>query len=294
MSTMLIVYIWMAMLWQPLQCLERMVYKRQINRYYQTFGDVPSSFYGRNDAVSRTGMNTMDSVVKHGWHRRFPTALYMSTEESSSTSSMVKLPILQLFKKNELVGEFICGNDLATSIDRFKATLPTLQTKGSPPSEGASLQTVYSDDQLERTISSTEEPVILKLYRDGCKKCAKLEPVYEELSRAPEYANFQWLQAEVSNVATHTKNLKERLLGLKPTSFGDAATAVIEDCVTCNSTGFVGCPECRGAGYIQRGEVAVFCPTCVGYKKIRCGTCGGKCLKCSADNVDLITAADMD
>jgi thiol-disulfide isomerase/thioredoxin len=289
---MLIAYIWIAVLWQPLQGLQWMAYNRQINRYYETFGDVPSSFSDRDVGGSRM-MNSMDSVRTHTRQQRFPTALHMSTEESSSNSSIVKLPILQLFKRNELVGEFICGNDLATSIDRFKATLPTLEPKGTPSSEGTSLQTVYSDDQLERSMSSTEFPVILKLYRDGCKKCAKLEPVYEELSRAPEYSNFIWLQAEVSNVAIHTKKLKERLLGLKPTSF-DEAVKMIEDCVTCNSTGFVGCPECQGVGYIQKGEVAVFCPTCVGYKKIRCGTCGGKCLKCSADNAELTFSADMD
>ena len=41
-----------------------------------------------------------------------------------------------------------------------------------------------------------------------------------------------------------------------------------------------------GKGFIPRSTstgqiVAVFCPTCTGYKKIRCRQCGGKCLKCS-------------
>ena len=237
----------------------------------------------------------------------------MSTSRSDSggggaSNSSVKLPILQIFQASELVGEFICGNDLQTNIDKFKATLPTIAKRAeagtgtgaaspiiissssssssssnvaaptvTPPTDGASVvQNVYSDDQLQRAVDATDGVVVLKLFRDGCKKCAILEPVYEELAQAPAYAHFQWLQAEVVNVGVHTKRLKERLLGLQP----DATSEDIDACAACNSTGFNTCPDCQGTGYVKKGDLAAFCSTCVGYKKVRCKVCGGKCLKC--------------
>ena len=257
-----------------------------------------------------------------------------------ATNSSVKLPILQIFKASELVGEFICGNDLQTNIDKFRATLPTIvalapaglagsssssssssssrssstisassnvisfpstPAKPSKPSAAGGtspndvtsvVQNVYSDDQLTRAIGATDGVVVLKLFRDGCKKCAKLEPVYEELAQTPAYAHFQWLQAEVVNVGGHTKRLKERLLGLQP----EATAEDIESCAACNSTGFITCPDCQGTGYVKKGTVAAYCSTCVGYKKVRCNVCGGKCLKCTIGRSDgeLVYDANMD
>ena len=174
----------------------------------------------------------------------------------------------------------------------FKATLPSMKTaSGTKVEGGALIQNVYSDDQLQRTIAETEGVVVLKLFRDGCKKCKKLEPVYDELSRQAEYSHFQWLQSEVGMIPAYTKTLKQRLLGLAP----DVDETVIDDCTVCKSTGFTDCTVCSGTGFVKKGDLALFCSACTGYKKVRCATCGGKCLKCSSEgDTALFFEANMD
>lgn len=57
-------------------------------------------------------------------------------------------------------------------------------------------------------------------------------------------------------------------------------------CDVCKGSGFVPCGECGGKGAVTRTSpdgrysMAVICPTCVGYKKLRCEACGGKCYMC--------------
>jgi hypothetical protein len=86
-------------------------------------------------------------------------------------------------------------------------------------------------------------------------------------------------------------------------------------CTTCAGTGFTKCNECSGIGYrmlsssstatstvpkfskqdaystrlryqpvtvtVTPQQLAVTCPTCVGYLKVRCLQCGGKCFLCN-------------
>lgn len=54
------------------------------------------------------------------------------------------------------------------------------------------------------------------------------------------------------------------------------------ECGTCNNTGFVPCPKCNAEGFIRnpRSVNVFYCPDCVGYKKLRCPKCGGKCYLC--------------
>lgn len=60
----------------------------------------------------------------------------------------------------------------------------------------------------------------------------------------------------------------------------------VEDCEACGRSGFVPCGECEGRGALARSSpdgkhtVAVTCPACVGYKRLRCPSCGGKCYMC--------------
>lgn len=60
----------------------------------------------------------------------------------------------------------------------------------------------------------------------------------------------------------------------------------VENCDVCCKTGFVPCGECEGRGAVARSSpdgkhtVAVTCPVCVGYKRLRCPACGGKCYMC--------------
>lgn len=60
----------------------------------------------------------------------------------------------------------------------------------------------------------------------------------------------------------------------------------MENCDVCMKSGFVPCGECEGKGAVTRSSpdgkhtVAVTCPVCVGYKRLRCPSCGGKCYMC--------------
>lgn len=56
----------------------------------------------------------------------------------------------------------------------------------------------------------------------------------------------------------------------------------LEDCQTCQNSGFVPCSKCEAKGYIRnpRSPNVFYCPDCVGHAKLRCPTCGGKCYMC--------------
>lgn len=131
----------------------------------------------------------------------------------------IKLPIVQFIdEKQELVGEFVCGNDLSGSIDKMRATLTSLSKTGPGGGSGCSVDNVYSDEQLTDILLRGESFIILKLYRDGCKKCSALEPVFVEMAGKSTNPRFRWLQAEVTNIPAHTAALKLRLKGSAPPS----------------------------------------------------------------------------
>lgn len=56
----------------------------------------------------------------------------------------------------------------------------------------------------------------------------------------------------------------------------------IENCEACNNSGFVACATCDSQGVVrnERSGNVFFCPDCVGHKKLRCPSCGGKCYMC--------------
>mmetsp|Transcript_20580 Transcript_20580/g.19913 ORF Transcript_20580/g.19913 Transcript_20580/m.19913 type:complete len:255 (+) Transcript_20580:163-927(+) len=204
------------------------------------------------------------------------TAIYCTAEGEEAPVS-IKLPVIQIIKANEITGEFICGNELVMSVDKFLSALKSLEKETPNPSVGNyGVSNMYSDDQLNGVLESSQDTVILKLFRVGCKKCAKLEPIYEALSHDPVYSKFQFIQADVAYCETYKKNLKDRLMGLRGGQNDDT-----ENCMTCQNTGFIDCIDCEGKGYIKKGTLAAFCPSCTGYKKNRCSACGGKCFKCA-------------
>lgn len=56
----------------------------------------------------------------------------------------------------------------------------------------------------------------------------------------------------------------------------------LEECEVCNNTGFVPCSNCLATGVIrnERSGNVFYCLDCVGHKKVRCPSCGGKCYMC--------------
>ena len=55
-----------------------------------------------------------------------------ATDGIEEKAALVKLPILQIISKNELSGEFVCGNDLLSAVDKFEATLTSMEKKNFP------------------------------------------------------------------------------------------------------------------------------------------------------------------
>ena len=142
------------------------------------------------------------------------TALHSTIDAPDKGIATIKLPIIQIFKTKAIAGEFVCGNEMTVSIDKFQSTLRSLKEDAQSTSSSGhyGVSNVYSEDQLENILSSTQDYVVLKLFRVGCKKCEKLEPIFDGLSRDPVYSKFTFLQADVAYVETYKKNLKERLL----------------------------------------------------------------------------------
>ena len=192
---------------------------------------------------------------------------------------IIKLPIVQIIEKNEMKGEFICGNNLKDCLLKLQATLGAIDKSNEVSGAGDFYtENMYTDDMLNDAISGSDgdtRTVILKIYRTGCKKCAKLDPIFATYPTTFKN-NFRWIQAESTDIPGYITLTKSRLLGVTDKS-------QMSDCTSCINAGSVICSECVGVGYVQRGELAVTCPTCCGSKKVRCPTCGGKCLKCSSD-----------
>lgn len=140
--------------------------------------------------------------------------LYNTPEKDHREVTAIKLPIIQIFKRNSITSEFVCGNEMAVAIEKFQSTLKSLKVDAADDesSENYGVSNVYSEDQLENVLTTAKDYVVLKLFRVGCKKCEKLEPIYDSLSKDPTYSKFQFLQADVAHVDEYKKNLKERLM----------------------------------------------------------------------------------
>lgn len=82
-------------------------------------------------------------------------------------------------------------------------------------------------------------------------------------------------------IADHTSG--KDLVG---SNFLHEGSPALKYCDVCGSSGFVPCGECEGKGAVARSspdgkhKLAVICPVCVGYKLLRCPSCGGKCYMC--------------
>ena len=106
---------------------------------------------------------------------------------------------------------------MGPTIDKFQSTLKSLEKDAqfSESDGNYGVSNIYSEDQLQNILTTTKDYVVLKLFRVGCKKCEKLEPIFEELSKDPVYSKFQFLQADVAYVETYKTNLKERLTAMR-------------------------------------------------------------------------------
>lgn len=154
---------------------------------------------------------------KYGTQLTSLTRLQSTIDARDKEAVMIKLPIIQIFKTNAITGEFVCGNEMGPSIDKFQSTLKSLEKDAQSIESNGNygVSNIYSEDQLENILTSTKDYVVLKLFRVGCKKCEKLDPIFDELSKDPVYSKFQFLQADVAYVETYKTNLKDRLTAMR-------------------------------------------------------------------------------
>lgn len=156
-------------------------------------------------------LHFVDAFYFAGKYTGRSNEMYCTNKETP----IIKLPIVQIIGKNELLGEIICGNDLKDCVVKLKATLEAMDKRSDHTDETAGyIQNLYTDSML--TDAMNEDPnaiVVLKIYRNSCKKCAKLDPIFASF---PELFknNFRWLQAESSDIPDYIKITKTRLLGI--------------------------------------------------------------------------------
>lgn len=195
-----------------------------------------------------------------------------------SDGPKVTYPIVQIYFNSELKTEFFCDDDIALFVKKVSSYLNQLDydvsSNGNVKASGSVY--VYSDDQLKQEMAS-HDAVVFKVFRQSCVKCVQFDEHYYDLVNAEQLSKYRWIQADASNIPAFVGALKLRLLG-NVVSDDDSN---LENCIVCNNSGFTICSSCDGKGLVSRGPNTVFCPTCVGYKKVRCQNCGGKCIRCA-------------
>lgn len=192
-------------------------------------------------------------------------------------SLSLKIPIVQLIRRNEVIAEVIF-NRLTFDSDLMKLnSVMRLQTKSMQNTENtiasqSSIVNVYDDMMLHRCVQE-DSISVLKLFTVGCELCISLEAEYERLSK--EYSGlFPFYQADVTHVPHHVQITAASLEGKLRNG------AAVRHCRKCLGTGIETCSVCSGEGYLMHGDIAVICSECGGKKQRRCSYCEGRCAEC--------------
>jgi len=133
-----------------------------------------------------------------------------SSEEDGAAVKQIKLPIVQIITKGVLEKEYICGNDMKTNIIALKQTLHAMKDV-SPSDSSGFIENMYTESMLTDSITGNDSNLILKIYRDGCKKCAKLEPLFVTFPEEYKIKGYRWLQVKSSDIPEYIEDLKARI-----------------------------------------------------------------------------------
>eukprot|EP01035_Chromulina_nebulosa_P021479 gene21479-27819_t len=138
-------------------------------------------------------------------------------------NSKIKLPIVQILHEGNLFSEFICGNNVEESIEKLRYSLKSLQAPSPRQAESSYICNVYSDSMLSTILaSSSKEYHVIKIYRDGCKKCMVMEPEFFKMSEEYATNGFLWYQARADDIPEYTRSIKKRLIGAVQTAIDRA------------------------------------------------------------------------
>jgi hypothetical protein len=200
-----------------------------------------------------------------------------NNENNITLLSSLNYPVIQVLLNSELKTEMFCDNDIELFVRKITSYLTQLSNEINHVNSNTNNNNVYSDDQLKQELL-LNNVIVLKLFKQNCKKCVEFDKYYYNLYSTHEsFSKYTWIHADAANIPNYISNLKSRLIGDAKSSDEE----VVENCITCNNSGFTICTECDGKGIVNRGPNTVYCPQCVGYKKVRCYNCGGKCIRCS-------------
>ena len=195
---------------------------------------------------------------------RAKIAFSTNIKSDSSNSDSINLPIVQVYQYNDLNSEFIFGKDFELSLKKLNYYLSSLSEKVlsiddlivqeyiTPPFDN-----IYDDNSINSTLS-LNSIVIIKLYRDHCRKCQNLEPIFHELSLKPKMKNFKWTQANIDHIPLFKNKLLQRLSGKESPENSQFV------CSKCQNSGFVECLNCKSTGLVSRNELHIICPSCLG------------------------------
>lgn len=202
-------------------------------------------------------------------------------DDDITNSLLLKYPIIQVYLNAELKTELFCDNDVNLFVKKVKSYLTQIDhdinnNHDYDNDDKKLYHYIYSDDQLKQELETSKAIIVLKLFRHNCIRCTAFDEYYYESTIADKSSRYRWIQADISNIPMFVTALKLRLQGNV-----EGSSNVIDNCTMCKNSGFTLCSTCDGRGLVTRGSNTVFCPTCVGYKKIRCQTCGGKCIRCA-------------
>ena len=238
--------------------------------------------------ISKVSSNNKKRFIIKNWNidKRFNNnnnnklkVLIKKDENNITLLSSLNYPVIQVLLNSELKTEMFCDNDIELFVKKITSYLTQLSNEinhVNTNNNSNNNNNVYSDDQLKQELL-LNNVIVLKLFKQNCKKCVEFDKYYYSLYSTHEsFSKYTWIQADAANIPNYISNLKSRLTG-----DAESSDEVVENCVTCSNSGFTICTECDGKGIVNRGPNTVYCPQCVGYKKVRCYNCGGKCIRCS-------------
>ena len=192
---------------------------------------------------------------------------YRSTYFASPSVSPIRLPIVQVYEKNELIAEFIIGNEFKTSVIKFQSFMNSYgkDSRGRLGTMDLTYQSwpidnAYSES-LIRAFTALDTIVALKIFRDQCEHCKLLEPIFYDMAKSAEFSHIRFIQANIDNIPVFKADMKMRLSGKQ---ISEDSRTRNEICETCANSGYVVCTSCEGAGTVERGVNVLFCAECMG------------------------------
>lgn len=205
---------------------------------------------------------------------------------------------------------------LTSHIDEFLQTWPNhVNTGKDEPIDDVGV--ITSKQHLLELVGAGGATVV-NYHAPWCRKCRYLKPMFSKLAAdysKRSHGQIKFYSADVDalpNLISPDENM------LQGGSSSNEANPAVESCDACGHSGFQSCKSCGGAGAVTRSapmargasrraaavynsgtsalysssrgsviasiveehRLTVKCPVCVGYGKVRCPTCGGRCLMC--------------